>query len=145
MEKDKNESQVRLKDGSLFAIGGVKSTLAQMVDAERIAGESVVFSIGPKEQPSQSGSADTTEPQAERREINKTTYRTGLYRYEIVNEIARGGMGSILRAEDADLRRYVAMKVLLEPNQASNKMYERFIKEAQVNRIPRAPKYHPNP
>jgi serine/threonine protein kinase len=121
MEETESSSQIHLKDGSVFAIGGVKSTLAQLVDVERIAGESILFSIGPAK-------ADE-ESQRVRESRGK---RNSEERYKVSNEIARGGMGSILRTEDLDLRRFVAMKVLLEPGETTEKMYERFIKEAQV-------------
>ena len=45
-------------------------------------------------------------------------------------EIARGGMGAILRAEDRDIRRQVAMKVMLDAS--DEKSVARFLEEAQV-------------
>lgn len=45
-------------------------------------------------------------------------------------EIARGGMGAILRAEDKDIGRNVAMKVMLDPS--DQKGLARFIQEARV-------------
>ncbi|MHC4779358.1 MAG: hypothetical protein ACYTFG_12355, partial [Planctomycetota bacterium] len=51
-------------------------------------------------------------------------------RYSDHGEIARGGMGAILEVEDGDIRRPVAMKVILgdeDPEQI-----ERFVAEAQV-------------
>ena len=41
-------------------------------------------------------------------------------------------MGAILNARDNDLRRIIAMNVMLAGKRASPQMYERFIKEAQV-------------
>ena len=51
-------------------------------------------------------------------------------RYIIEGEIARGGMGAVLRAVDCDIRREVAVKYLLD--QADPKKKLRFIEEAQI-------------
>src|SRR5208283_160365 len=51
-------------------------------------------------------------------------------RYIIEREIARGGMGAVLRAVDCDIRREVAVKYLLDQSDAGKKM--RFIEEAQI-------------
>lgn len=51
-------------------------------------------------------------------------------RYIIEGEIARGGMGSVLRAVDCDIRREVAVKYLLNQSDAGKKL--RFIEEAQI-------------
>ena len=53
----------------------------------------------------------------------------GATQYQVQEEIGRGGMGAILRAEDPDLRRDVAMKVLLENERGQ---LERFLEEAQI-------------
>jgi serine/threonine protein kinase len=51
-------------------------------------------------------------------------------RYLIEGEIARGGMGTVLRAVDCDIRREVAVKYLLDQADAKKKL--RFIEEAQI-------------
>ena len=60
-------------------------------------------------------------------------------RYEAEREIARGGMGAILRVHDRDLRRELAMKVILEDLGGSDptssdaqRIRARFLEEAQV-------------
>ena len=57
-------------------------------------------------------------------------------RYRIDEEVARGGMGSILRVWDEDLRRLLAMKVILEPSSQDPMRREqrlaRFLEEAQI-------------
>ncbi|MHC5211113.1 MAG: WD40 repeat domain-containing serine/threonine protein kinase [Planctomycetota bacterium] len=54
-------------------------------------------------------------------------------RYKIGPEVARGGMGQILRVRDTDLRRHLAMKVMLgEPTADEGKLLARFLEEAQV-------------
>jgi tetratricopeptide (TPR) repeat protein len=52
-------------------------------------------------------------------------------RYQIEGEIARGGIGIVLRAHDTAFHRTVALK-LLQPPQASPDMAQRFLEEAQV-------------
>lgn len=51
-------------------------------------------------------------------------------RYIIESEIARGGMGVVLRAVDCDIRREVAVKYLLDQADAKKKL--RFVEEAQI-------------
>ena len=56
--------------------------------------------------------------------------RPGEEKYVVASEIARGGMGVILRAVDRDIRRDVAMKVLL--SERKDRSRERFVEEAQI-------------
>lgn len=51
-------------------------------------------------------------------------------RYVLGGEIARGGMGAVLRAADCDLRREVAVKFMLDGRDAKQKL--RFVEEAQI-------------
>ncbi|MCY3017888.1 MAG: protein kinase [Planctomycetota bacterium] len=51
-------------------------------------------------------------------------------KYIVEEELARGGMGMILRASDRDIRREVAMKVMLDGR--SERERGRFVEEAQV-------------
>ncbi|MHC5039494.1 MAG: serine/threonine-protein kinase, partial [Planctomycetota bacterium] len=51
-------------------------------------------------------------------------------RYAILGEIARGGMGAIIKIIDNDIRRPVAMKVILEDD--DDERVARFVEEAQV-------------
>ena len=51
-------------------------------------------------------------------------------RYRVLGQIARGGMGVVLRAADCDIRREVAVKYLLD--QADERKKARFIEEAQI-------------
>jgi len=53
-------------------------------------------------------------------------------KYHIGERIATGGMGAILDVRDINLRRHIAMKVMLHPKQASDHRLARFIEEAQV-------------
>ena len=52
--------------------------------------------------------------------------------YELLNEIARGGMGVVYRARQVDLNRIVAIKMLLFGQFSSNEFVRRFKGEAQA-------------
>jgi serine/threonine protein kinase/Flp pilus assembly protein TadD len=53
-------------------------------------------------------------------------------RYLVYGEIARGGMGVVLRAHDQTLGRDLAIKVLLDKHLSKPEMLQRFMEEAQV-------------
>ncbi len=53
-------------------------------------------------------------------------------RYRLDGEIARGGMGAVLRGRDVDLGRDLAVKVLLEKYANRPDVARRFIEEAQI-------------
>lgn len=53
-------------------------------------------------------------------------------RIRIDGEIARGGMGAILKARDTDLGRDLAIKVLLDSHSDNSGIIQRFIEEAQI-------------
>lgn len=60
----------------------------------------------------------------------KLPHRVG--RYVLLGEIARGGMGVVLRAHDPELGRALAIKVLLDDHQNNPALLRRFIEEAQI-------------
>jgi hypothetical protein len=53
-------------------------------------------------------------------------------RYQLFGEIARGGMGAVLRGRDPDLGRDLAVKVLLASHEDKPEMLRRFVEEAQI-------------
>jgi serine/threonine protein kinase len=53
-------------------------------------------------------------------------------RYQISGELARGGMGAVLRGRDVDLGRDLAIKVLLEKYADHPAVARRFLEEAQI-------------
>jgi tetratricopeptide (TPR) repeat protein len=55
-----------------------------------------------------------------------------LGRYQLLEEIGRGGMGSVLRGHDPELGRDLAVKVLLPDHQHDAAVRRRFTEEAQI-------------
>jgi eukaryotic-like serine/threonine-protein kinase len=53
-------------------------------------------------------------------------------RYRLMGEIARGGMGAILKGRDVGLGRDLAVKVILEEHRDRPDMVRRFVEEAQI-------------
>jgi hypothetical protein len=53
-------------------------------------------------------------------------------RHQLQGEIARGGMGVVLRGRDIDLGRDLAVKVLLEKHADRPEVARRFVEEAQI-------------
>jgi eukaryotic-like serine/threonine-protein kinase len=80
---------------------------------------------------------DTAEGATESRVIkaNSTELPTAADRsdrVQLLGEIARGGMGVVLKGRDPDLGRDLAVKVLLEAHKDKPDLVRRFIEEAQI-------------
>ena len=65
-------------------------------------------------------------------EFEVSDYLSELGRYKIAGEIARGGMGLVLRARDRYLHRDVAIKLLLRKLRKNENLRDRFVAEAQT-------------
>ena len=52
-------------------------------------------------------------------------------KYRLLNELASGGMGTVYLAEDTELNRSVAIKVLNTPDLTSD-LHQRMVREAQI-------------
>jgi eukaryotic-like serine/threonine-protein kinase len=66
------------------------------------------------------------------RPIDAPGGRDRIGRFEVAGEIARGGVGSILKARDIEIGRDVALKVLLDDHAGNAEMASRFIEEARI-------------
>ena len=53
-------------------------------------------------------------------------------RYQLIGELARGGMGAIFQGRDLDLGRDLAVKVIREEHRDHPEMVRRFVEEAQI-------------
>ena len=53
-------------------------------------------------------------------------------KFQLFGEIARGGMGAVLRGRDVDLGRELAVKVLLDSHKDKPDLVRRFVEEAQI-------------
>ena len=54
-------------------------------------------------------------------------------RVTLLGEIARGGMGAVLKGHDSDIGRELAVKVLLEGHRDKPEFVRRFVEEAQIS------------
>ena len=55
-----------------------------------------------------------------------------LGRFQLRGELGRGGMGRVLEAKDPELRRTVAVKVIVDPSKVTSAQLARFVAEAQI-------------
>jgi len=67
---------------------------------------------------------------AEMRQVRELPQGRG--NYQFLGEVARGGMGVILKGHDRDLGRDVAMKVLRKELSGREEIVQRFVEEAQI-------------
>ncbi len=56
-----------------------------------------------------------------------------LARLQLLGEVARGGMGVIIKGRDSDLGRDLAIKVLLDQHRENPDLIRRFVEEAQIS------------
>jgi serine/threonine-protein kinase len=85
--------------------------------------------VQPREPQQQTGTAGSL-PHSPQWGSQLVTERSG--RVQLYGEIARGGMGAVLKGWDTGLGRDVAVKVLLEAHAGKAELVQRFVEEAQV-------------
>src|SRR5262245_15344165 len=93
---------------------------------ERRTGEAPRISL--REEESGSAGSPLIDPASEERRA----LPQGRSSYQVLGEIARGGMGVILKGHDVDLGRDVAMKVLAKDLAQRPEVVQRFVEEAQI-------------
>jgi hypothetical protein len=76
--------------------------------------------------------ADEPEPLARPRSTEMPGEGSSPGRYQLQGEIARGGMGAILKGRDIDLGRDLAIKVPLEAHHGNAQITRGFVEEAQI-------------
>ena len=103
-------------DANLSALARLAKTLAQ-VPQVHLRDDEPFGDSGPVVRPS---SAEMPQPSDR------------LARLQLLGEVARGGMGVIIKGRDSDLGRDLAVKVLLEQHRDSPDLVRRFVEEAQI-------------
>jgi predicted Ser/Thr protein kinase len=104
---------------------GAGCVLAALRESSGVAPQ-VLLRDAPDETPS--GVVRTPFPE----EAVAATPGRGTGRYEVAGELARGGMGVVLKGRDRDLGREVAVKVLRPEHVANPAMVRRLVEEAQI-------------
>ena len=100
-----------------------RSVLARIADRTGLASKVLLPDSG-----SEHGASPVVDPSASSARL----VPQGRGNYQLLGEIARGGMGVILKGHDTDLGRDVALKVLDEELAKSSAVVQRFVEEAQI-------------
>ncbi len=91
---------------------------------ERLTGSPAIVSLRPLES-SEGPIVDASSPERRSRPLGRVSY-------QLLGEIARGGMGVVVRGHDPDLGRDVALKILHRELSNRPEIVRRFVEEAQI-------------
>jgi tetratricopeptide (TPR) repeat protein/tRNA A-37 threonylcarbamoyl transferase component Bud32 len=94
--------------------------------------EALTASIGPVPRVLLRDTDPGTEPSTRTGTAATPTPADHAGRLQLMGEIARGGMGAVLKGRDTDLGRELAVKVLLDRHCDSPDLVRRFVEEAQI-------------
>ncbi len=109
----------------------IEGTSSSLDQAGASAGVTLAPAPGAAGTPAAAGTGPTSAATPARSVAETLAGRDGLgSRYVLQGEVARGGMGAVLRGIDRDLRREVAVKFMLDPGDP--RKMARFIEEAQI-------------
>jgi len=89
-------------------------------------------SIEPTIEPDYGGRRDEAQSAGQGRTREDAGLPTHAGRYRIVGEVARGGMGAVLRAHDPELDRTLAIKIMLTVDNTRPDLEQRFLEEAKI-------------
>ena len=115
-----------LDAGLSAAFGNADGPPSVLTIIERKTGEAPRVSL--EERDSESGRTPVIDPGAE----DVRSIPLGKGNYQLLGELARGGMGVVLKGHDTDLGRDVALKVLHKKLADQPATVQRFVEEAQI-------------
>ncbi len=101
-------------------------TMAEMPLSGELVQDGKTINENTPHQPSQDVNTEMVNP------VDNILTRDQDRKYKLCSEIAHGGMGRVMEAQDTNLHRSIAMKVMLDPNTASRQRILRFIEEARI-------------
>jgi len=117
-----------------LALGGAPATASFVPSFQRGVLSVLAETVGPtrpvmlRDTWSGDGQSPTVRPTSS----EMPALHNGPGRLQLFGEIARGGMGAVLKGRDPDLGRDLAVKVLLEAHRDNPELVLRFVEEAQI-------------